>query len=253
MSQHPDPAITKNDVRESRDFPLPLFYVGDSLEAGPQPAIFYFSLAAQDSLLIPPLNAPAVQLVRSGHKGRIFAFDLPFHGPDRNPAEAIERWGREPSAVATFIDQVDQTIIQLTESKIIDPKRICLAGLSRGCLISILLAARNPHISHLLLFAPLIHFPGADESEFDPFKLLDQLYDRKFFFLIGNRDVRVGTNVCFDFALQLSEKAFEKGLRSSPIFLSCGPSFGTNGHGTPPTRFIEGTNWIIQEFFGGES
>lgn len=228
-------------------------YVGPELSVGPLPALFYFSLSAQDSLCLDPFNQPVAYL--SSLPLRIFSVTLPGHENNLPPTEALNVWAEQIAAgknvIGDFIEKVKATIEFLSGSLI--PDRMAVAGLSRGAFIAAHAAAAIPEFQWILGFAPLTklsfakEFQGFDVAAFSLEHLAEKLIDRKLRFYIGNLDTRVGTRHCFDFVEHLAKTASENKIRSPEVELIIGPSIGRDGHGTAKEVFHDGAQWIAEE------
>ncbi len=235
-------------------------FLGPSLDAGPLPAIFYFSLSAHDSLHLNPYNQPAVLL--NSPALRIFSITLPGHDI-LPPTEALRVWADEihhgRDVIKTFVQEIAAYIHHLIQHHVIDQSKIAMMGLSRGAFIAAHAAAVLPQVRSVLGFAPLTRlgalkeFQELDTQRWDLSQLTEKLYDRTLRFYIGNRDTRVGTESCFQFITKLSETAFQNKISSSPIELIIGPSVGHRGHGTSPEVFKHGTSWLRHQLLGNIS
>jgi len=237
---------------------LALYHVGPSLDEGPLPSLFYFALSGPDSLTLDPFNQP-IQWIQ-GNKIRAFSMDLPAHENNLPPTKAIEAWASEyergQDPLSAFLQKAEKALEFAIEKKLIDPKKIAVAGLSRGGLIALHLAARDPRIRTLAAFAPVVSLKNAKEffslqtnpliEALDANFLQERLYDRRMRIYIGNRDTRVSTRASFDFALALAEKAYEHKIRSPQIEFIMSPSIGQMGHGTAPEIFKQGAEWILE-------
>lgn len=234
--------------------PLPLFYQGPDLTAGPLPALFYFALSARESLEQDPYN----QLVQYMDRFpvRIFSCDLPHHGESVKAKEALTYWAKDwregHDFLSPFLEKIASIPSLLLENKWTLPGKIGAAGLSRGAFIACHLAARCPEVSVILGFAPLTSLSSGKNDfpdlpichPFDLDRLAPQLYDRKIRFYIGNMDMRVGTKHAFSFIQTVAKEAAHRKIRSSPIELIIGPSFGHQGHGTSRERFQSGAAYL---------
>jgi len=232
-------------------------FLGPPLDTGPLPAIFYFALSAHDSLHLDPYNQPAIYLHNPGL--RIFSVSLPAHDT-MPPTEALRFWADEihhgRDVIHTFVKEVAAYIQQLIDENVIDPKKIGAMGLSRGAFIASHIAALVPEIENILGFAPLTRLESVQEfkhlnvEKWDLTHLTGKLYNRSVRFYIGNRDIRVGTESCFQFISALSAKAYEHKISSPPVELIIGPSIGHKGHGTSPEIFHQGADWLKKKLFG---
>ncbi len=233
-----------------------LTYIGRPLSEKKLPAIFYFALTAQQSLELDPINQPAAYL--QDLPLRIYSLTLPCHDLNKDPNLSMHDWSNELSQanniIEDFIESSLTVIEALKEEELIDTQRCAVMGLSRGAFIACHLAAKIDFIHYVLGFSPLSSlkklrglkqedsFPLIDELSLN--SLTDKLYTKAIRFYIGNRDLRVGTENSFSFIQNLSEKAYQEKIRSSPFELIIGPSLGHMGHGTSQEVFESGARWL---------
>jgi hypothetical protein len=234
-------------------------YIGAPLEEGPLPALFYFSLSAKDSLLLPPFNHPAMRLHTLPM--RIFSVSMPGHENNLPPTEALNVWAEmiraEINPLTSLMDRVQTCVDELSSQGALIAGKLALAGLSRGAFFAAHVAAACPAFRSLLGFAPLTELGHA--KEFDPLQghplvqalslknLTPHLTRVALRFYMGNLDTRVRTRSCFDFIEHLSQHAAAQGLRSPTTELIIYPSVGKDGHGTPPEIFDSGADWIAKQ------
>jgi esterase FrsA len=232
-----------------------LFHVGPSLDLGPLPSIFYFALSGPDSLCLDPFNQP-VQFLE-GKWIRIFSMTLPAHEEGLSPHNALSLWaeeidkGRDP--LGLFFEQALKAVEYTVRHQFADPRKLGIAGLSRGGLIASHLAARDERFKAILQFAPLTRISKGKDFDrvkdhpivesLDVLPLAKQLADRHIRFYIGNKDTRTHTKSCFEFAMELVEHST---LRTPQIEFIMTPSIGQMGHGTSPETFRQGAEWLAQ-------
>jgi len=244
-------------------------YAGPELDDGEKPAVVYFALTAGQSLGLDPFNGLTREVVgdRIGGEGdsagvRVFSMTLPFHGSMEQNEIAFRNWVMSyengSDLVSEYCDRALLGIQELIRRGWIDPKRLGIAGLSRGALIASLIAAREQNVKAVLGFAPvtsllaLREFQQVENREGrDQLARLDLLHhsrdlaSRSVRFYMGNRDARVGTRNAFNFIEQLAEDGFSQGHRSPRAELLMYPSVGMDGHGTPPKVFRDGARWLL--------
>jgi len=235
---------------------ISLYHSGPALDHGPLPSFFYFALSGPDSLCLDPINQP-VQFLH-GKMIRVFSMTLPGHENNLPATEALTLWAEDISrgidCIGNFLDKAATAIDFAIKEKFADPSKIAAGGLSRGGFIASHVAARDERIRHLLAFAPLTKLRKAKEfsqmqdhplvRSLDLEHLSESLCNRHVRIYIGNRDMRVGTRSCFDFAMSLTEKAHEKKIRTPQIEMIMTPSVGQHGHGTSPESFAQGSDWL---------
>lgn len=230
-----------------------VLYVGPDISIGPLPALIYFALSAEETLSLDPYSQPVKIL--HGKPIRIFSFTIPCHGHLFSNTHAMQAWANELKAnqnfLNSFIKECSIVIDKLIHENIIDKHFLSVAGLSRGAFIATHLAAENRHISTVLGFAPLTTLEFLEEFKDTPncniynlSNLYPKLLHKRLRFYIGNRDVRVGTEKCFEFINGLTNFAHAHGVRSPQAELIISPSVGHKGHGTLPPVFQDGINWI---------
>lgn len=240
----------------SKDFETA--FIGPDLEEGPLPAVFYFSLSAEESLNVDPYNQPALHLFNAGM--RVFSMDLPAHGAGQLSVDAIGVWARAFSQgkdlISEFVEKAIFVIEHLQEKGYLLKDRIGVMGLSRGAFIACHVASHLPYLRHILGFAPLTRlgfssdFPIEGSSivkNLDLENLAPLLFDRTMRFYIGNHDTRVATGVCYHFVQTLAQEAFHNQIRSPQIELFITPSIGHMGHGTSKEIFDLGADWLFQK------
>jgi pimeloyl-ACP methyl ester carboxylesterase len=241
----------------------PIFYQGPDLRYGAMPSVLFFALSAKMSLFEDPFNQAVLRLSQQGI--RVFSWDLPFHGEGIDPHEGIRQWAHEfvrhPDFIFEFLDICQSHIDFLMERGLINLHRLGVAGLSRGAFIATHLAARDSRLKSILGFAPLTQPQPLEElkhhhsASFDKISLTsvaDRLIHSPLRFYVGNHDTRVGTEACFHFIHTLTEEAFAQGMRSPAVELIIYPSIGHKGHGTPPTIFHDGADWIKRQLLTEE-
>ncbi len=240
--------------------PLPLFYTGPDLtDSTDLPCIIYLALSAKESLLVDPFNQPVAFL--QNYPVRVFSVDLPFHGNDMLATDGMKRWAEEMqnenNVLENFLNDLEASL-RILFDHLGHPSKVAVMGLSRGGFISSHIAARFPEISILLTYAPLTRLDQC--MEFKDLKdlsfvqalnlnpLTPKLCQKTIRTYIGNRDLRVGTDLCFTWIRSLADEAYEQNIRSSPIELILKPSIGHLGHGTSKETFEEGALWLTQKF-----
>ncbi|MCC6127736.1 MAG: prolyl oligopeptidase family serine peptidase [Chlamydiae bacterium] len=243
---------------------LALYHTGPALDLGSLPAVFYLALSGPDSLCTDPYNQP-IQFL-SGKMIRSFSLTLPAHEAELSPLDALQTWADDFSrgidCLKPCIDQIQTALEFAIQNRFVDPRKVAIAGLSRGGLVAAFAMAHELRFRYLLSFAPLTKLSDAKEfhslkdlklvQSYSAEKLAPLLANRRARLYIGNRDQRVSTRGCFDFAMALVEEAHKAGVRTPPIELIITPSIGREGHGTSPEVFAEGAAWLAECLLHGE-
>lgn len=234
-------------------------FIGPPLSSGPLPALFYFAVSAADSLSLDPFSQPALYFKEL--PVRVFSVDLPFHGKGQQATDALKGWahqfelGLDP--LTPFAKRVALGIEELQKKGLVNPEQVALMGLSRGGLISCLVALHLTHVAAIVGFAPLTNLLFASEFSSlstDP-RVLEIKLERHAAALchipsryyIGNRDTRVDTASCFSLVMALAKEAEERKIRSLPHELIISPSIGHKGHGTGKEVFHDGAAYLAKK------
>lgn len=231
----PKAAISCEPVPDHEDWR----FVGQTLTAGPMPAIIYFSLTAEQSLELDPYNQ-FVGFLNAGDKSkfRVFSVTLPFHTSDMKENEvAFRRWANIYNSggdlVSGFVRKVSSTLNSFVADGYISPNKIYVAGLSRGALLAAHIAVSNPNVRACLGFSPVtvlhdLHEFSDAEIHSDRARMkirraslhnesvTEGLMRIPVRFYMGNSDTRVGTRNAFDAVHLVAERAAEEGVRSPP-------------------------------------
>ena len=235
---------------------LAIYHSGPPLSMGPLPTLFYFALSGKDSIELAPYNQPVAFLKQE--RLRVFSFTIPGHGPGLKNSDALHYWAQSfakgENPIEAFLDEALKNIEFLIQSKIVDPLKMGVAGLSRGAFLATHLVAKEPRIAHLLGFAPLTRLDLSSEFQsYPPIEnvnlevLIPKLIHKNVRFYIGNLDTRVHTEECFRFIHKLTQFASKERSRNLAFELNVVPSIGHHGHGTSPETFLDGVNWLKKQ------
>lgn len=236
-----------------------LHYVGPDLAEGPLPAFFYFSLGGIESLTLDPFNQP-VQFSKD-RKWRIFSIDLPDHGENCDPHEAMRKWATriksQENFVAHFCEKLRKAVTFVKNQGAIGTCKVGVGGLSRGGFIAMHAAAMIDDFSAILGYAPLTRVTKMDDFaaevptnlalQLDADFIAPRLVGKAINFLIGNHDARVDTNSAIEITQKLIMLNIESGIKNPEIELHIAKSAGFQGHGTPPERFKRGIEWMADQ------
>lgn len=230
-----------------------IYVTGPPLSQGPLPAVFYFCSTGMETLGTAPYSQPVAFL--RPYPVRIFSMSLPLHDDARDRRKAVSLWAAELSGgndpLTPFLEHTCANIDYLVREGFISPKQIVTAGLSRGGWVASHLAAKCTHVKAVAAFAPLIDLPALPDFRrishieyLSLFSVMRQLIGMPLRYYIGNHDTRVGTDICIRFIQSLIEASHHANMRTVPVELIISPSIGHQGHGTPPSVFRSGAQWL---------
>ena len=257
-----DPPMNDDCIALNVGPDIALYHCGPVLDHGPLPSLFYFALSGPDSLSLDPFNQP-VQFLR-GRMIRAFSLTLPAHESGLPAAEALKAWAEDYSrgfdSLGNFLDSCFAAVDFAVRERFADPEKMAIAGLSRGGLLAFHAAARDERFRFVLGFSPITQLHKAKEfaslqenplvRSYDAVNACDALSNRHVRLYIGNRDTRVDTRSCYEFAMALADRAHHKKIRSPQIEFYMTASIGQMGHGTSPEIFHRGAEWSASCWLG---
>ncbi|MEO7653484.1 MAG: alpha/beta fold hydrolase, partial [Bryobacteraceae bacterium] len=208
-----------------------------------------------------------VGLILAGKGFLVVSLDLPCHGAELRPGESsgVAGWRTRltngENAVAGFTKRAVAVLSYLIEQKYADPKRIAVAGSSRGGFMALHLAAAEPRIAAAIAFAPVTglravrEFKGvANDTLVRSLDIMNQaakLADRAIWISMGHNDTRVDSHHAIDFALNLmkwsgiQEKPMTDSWSGDRIKLTITPSESPDGHSTYRSAHEEAAQWLL--------
>ncbi len=224
----------------------------------PAPTLLVFSATIEESLE----NAYYRQCgnTLAGQGFLCVSLDLPGHGKNHRAGEpeGLAAWrfrsDQGEDFVAPFTKQVQKVLDYLIAEGYTDPDTVAACGTSRGGFMALQASAVDTRIRTTAAFAPvtalmtLREFHGATNlKHVESLSLLakaDQLAGRSLWIIIGDRDVRVGTDDAIAFARRVSTFSIEQS-KSSDVTLIVKPE--PKGHTTPAGSPELATTWINQK------
>ncbi len=220
--------------------------------------LLYFSASGMESLSLDPLCQPAQFAFEAGLN--VLSCNLPFHPDGADKIQAIAFWReafeKGEDFLTPFLGQVKDDLEILHAEGVIDHNQLLPAGLSRGAVPALHLLSLDARFKAGLLFAPLTDFHHSTSfkdgaaplyDSLSPFTLIPSLVKKKIRIYMGNHDLMVDTDSCYNFVRRLVQKNADKGVRSPPVELILSPSIGRLGHGTDKQQFLEGARWAAKQ------
>lgn len=222
----------------------------------PAPIVFNFATSLEESL-DRGYNLTAGHLVAQGW--RAVSMDLPAHGRDARPEEALDRlfaWRQRLQAgqnlVEAFTTRFEGVIEDLIAANIADPNRIAVVGISRGAFLALHAAARSRRIKAVMAFVPVTDLLALEQfkgTETDPqitgLNLTRQapaLRSMPIWVTIGTQDPVVSTTACVQFALSIYQEPGPAPPKLELHVVAAGP------HMVPPESYRDAAMWALKQF-----
>jgi dienelactone hydrolase len=220
----------------------------------PAPTLFQF--AADAALSLEGKLYPLGVALRKRHGFLVVSLDVPGHGADRRPGEpaSIAAWRsrieKGEDIAATFASRVRQVLDFLVEQRYTDPRRVYVAGTSRGAFAAFHVASADPRFRAVIAFAPvtdlnaLAEFSGMAENRLvrslGVHLSAERLAGRSLWICIGNNDNRVGTDLAIDLARRVVRSAVAKNLQPDVELIVQ----STKGHTIADDSAERAASWI---------
>lgn len=222
----------------------------------PAPTLFVFAGGAADTLADQAYyNKVGRDLAKDGVIS--VSLDIPCHGDDVQPGESKSSLGswrtrieKGEKLISAFTDKVKAVVDYLVKEGYTDPKRVAAAGTSRGGFIAAHVAAADPRVRAVVMFAPvtelmaLREFNGTTKADavraLDLSTQLDRLAGRSLWLCIGDKDDRVDTKAAVNFTRKLEEASKARKL---PVDVELVVR-EVPGHTIHKTALAEATAWL---------
>lgn len=235
---------------------LPFVVLGEQGKL-PKPVIVSLAMTGAETLQTEPYAASGRELVRNGWLA--VSLDIPGHGRELRAGEppGIDAWRVRIEKNEPFVDELARRVSAVLDSLIsehaIDPDRIAIEGTSRGGFLAAHVAAREPRIKAVMMYAPVTDLqyvrefqsvkdhPGLKALALS--RVVDKLADRKTWLIIGNDDERVNTDSAIQFTRALAKQAK---LWKIPAAVTLHVS-ATPGHSSHAAMHLEAVNWLRQQ------
>jgi dienelactone hydrolase len=226
--------------------------------AAPAPTLFVVASSIEDTLGPHADDYNRVGRILARHGYLCVALDVPCHGADiRNKEPAgLDGWRarleKGEDFVPGFVAKCSGVLDYLVKEGYTDPRRVAVAGTSRGGFIGLHFAAAEPRVRAVAAFAPVTNllalreFAGMDRHPATRSLALanraGKLAGRNIWVCIGNRDDRVNTDdvIAFTRRVVAASDARDKAV---PIELHVMP---TVGHRIHDTAHEEVAAWVLK-------
>lgn len=191
--------------------------------------------------------------------GICVSLDIPAHGDDLRTGEpnGLKAWrvrlDKKENFIAPFVANASAVLDHLIREGFTDPKRVAVAGTSRGGFCALHWAAAEPRVRAVVAFAPVTDLPVLQEFhglENDALTqslaarmLAGKLANRPIWICMGNNDQRVGTRNCFEFTQAVTAASLAT-AKTAPIEFHI---METEGHRTHATAHDDASAWLADK------
>ena len=224
----------------------------------PAPTLFVFSSTIEESLGNPYYRQCGNALAEQGFL--CVSLDLPGHGLEQraDEPEGIAAWhfrsNHGEDFVAPFTRRVQDVLEYLLEAGFTNLEQIAACGTSRGGYMALQATAAESRIRATAAFAPVTNLATLHEfhatTNQDQIKTLslsskvEQLAGRSLWLIIGDRDVRVGTDDTIAFARRVTAMSLTQS-KPADVTLIVQPEL--KGHTTPAGSPALAAEWIAKK------
>lgn len=258
LSMQAQPAQVKDSVRH--------FITGNGTEFGlwggnnrtkPAPVLFILASSIDETLGTEYFRQCGNRLARENGWVCV-SLDLPYHGKLQKDTSfaGLTGWAeaiRKGEDIISFNNRRMKDILEyLLRKGIADEKNIYAAGSSRGGYLALQFAASEHRIRSVVAYAPVTKLTAVREfitipekdilPVYDLDNQLDSLATKDVWFVIGDRDERVGTDLMVDFAKRLRQA--QRAI-NSPARMELNVMLEPKGHTTPKGSVDRSVNWLL--------
>lgn len=229
-------------------------------QLAPAPAmLFTFSSTAEDATNVAPHSLPAEAFLNKGH--RVLSFDLPFHGKRIGPDGRQSLEGMRDSFLdgsdpfVQFIEDGKAALDECEARNLISAPGVSVCGVSRGGYCALRLAAADVRFHSVAGLAPVVDWrrlTGFEQVKDHPgFASLampswsEPLVGRGVYVVIGNSDIRVGTDLSVASMLKLYELEAAENRTTSRLCLHVVDELP--GHSILECWYSDAGNWLRRQ------
>ncbi|EDL62162.1 alpha/beta hydrolase family protein [Gimesia maris] len=223
----------------------------------PKPTFFILAGTMESTLGSPYFRQCGNQLADAGYL--LVSVDIPCHGKQHRPPEptGLSGWAYRCEQGDDFVADNNRRLSQVLDELIAggqtNPDYVGVCGTSRGGYLALQFAAHDPRVKGVAAFAPvtdltvLNEFKSRSKNEMvqslSMIRNSEKLAGRPVWIVIGDRDVRVGTDECVDLARSITKAGLEKGGQSQvDLHVIAEPK----GHTVPAGSTDLAANWFLK-------
>ncbi|QDT80545.1 esterase [Gimesia maris] len=224
----------------------------------PKPTFFILAGTMESTLGSPYFRQCGNQLADAGYL--LVSVDIPCHGKQHRPPEptGLSGWAYRCEQGDDFVADNNRRLSQVLDELIAggqtNPDYVGVCGTSRGGYLALQFAAHDPRVKGVAAFAPvtdltvLNEFKSRSKNEMvqslSMIRNADKLAGRPVWIVIGDRDVRVGTDEAIAVARSITQAGLEKGGQSQvDLHVIAEPK----GHTVPAGSTDLAANWFLKQ------
>lgn len=224
----------------------------------PKPTFFILAGTMESTLGSPYFRQCGNQLADAGYL--LVSVDIPCHGKQHRPPEptGLSGWAYRCEQGDDFVADNNRRLSQVLDELIAggqtNPDYVGVCGTSRGGYLALQFAAHDPRVKGVAAFAPvtdltvLNEFKSRAENEMvqslSMIRNSEKLAGRPVWIVIGDRDVRVGTDEAIAVARSITQAGLEKGGQSQvDLHVIAEPK----GHTVPAGSTDLAANWFLKQ------
>jgi dienelactone hydrolase len=222
----------------------------------PMPVVVFLGGQLEYNISDPP-QAKAVEILCK--RVLCLTIDSPGEGADTpaSKARGLVFWAQSLAAgkdfTGDFVRRANVVLDKLAKDGAVDRERVGVFGTSRGGFLGLHLAAADPKIKAVALFAPATNLAVLEEfirtkagaqkfTAASHAKFAAKLYQTPVWLTIGTADERVSTKAAIDFSQLMLATTEKKGV---PSMFELHVRYA-DGHRTPDGAYEEASRWMLR-------
>ncbi|QDT92566.1 alpha/beta hydrolase family protein [Gimesia algae] len=223
----------------------------------PTPTLFILAGTMESTLGSPYFRQCGNQLAEAGYL--LVSVDIPCHGKQHRPPEptGLSGWAYRCEQGDDFVADNNRRLSQVLDELIAGGQTnadyVGVCGTSRGGYLALQFAANDPRIKGVAAFAPVTDLTVLNEfksraknemvQSLSMIRNSEKLAGRPVWIVIGDRDVRVGTDESIELARSITKAGLEKGGQSQvDLHVIAEPK----GHTVPAGSTDLAANWFLK-------
>ncbi|WP_417379135.1 alpha/beta hydrolase family protein [Gimesia sp.] len=247
-----EPAVDLHKTKEGT-----VFATWGPLPDQAKPTLFILAGTMESTLGSPYFRQCGNQLAEAGYL--LVSVDIPCHGKEFRPPEptGLSGWAYRCEQGDDFVADNNRRLSQVLDHLIktgqTNPDYVGVCGTSRGGYLALQFAAHDPRVKGVAAFAPvtdltvLNEFKSRAQNEMvqslSMVRKADQLAGRPVWIVIGDRDLRVGTDESIELARSITKAGLEKG---GPSHVDLHVIAEPKGHTVPEGSTDLAANWFLK-------